>query len=730
MARLPPLAQNDRNPRKRHRSRVSIRAGEEDLDHGCLIVDWPFRRNSLCSAETIYAPQIRQFWTQLKPTLWTAIPKSAGSNRSLIALVGGTEQQLPSSAIQPNIVIASLKNASFRINRASTMSIVLPKQAQLFTFSEVLQASFRIPNFQRLYAWGPEQWEALTGDLTDSWAHLKKPLFLGMCVLARGNEVYDVIDGQQRLTTLALLLSALGDDSVLKRFDDRPSQAFISPQEPDGSWFRKILDRETLGEPTRYSQRLMLDAHQYFSKNKFQFDCDFVRKSEIILYCAPSIYGATSLFERINSRGKHVSTLELVKNRLFDWSSHITNNDVRTPLEAEIAERFANVFKHVNPFAAEGEIDADRLLRTHWILLDEDYTKTTDFGEMARKLDDYLEPANIDHSEDPDIKQRTIAKKMRLYLSTLEAVSIYWRKVTAPRYISTTQEALNNALLSFDRLHREANYVPILTAAISAWGETEITAKFVRLIEIICFREALQRDQSNASRTRKWALAKLIYRGKLTPDQAIQKAFWDICPWWDADEVLDLEPESARTFREADTASSAFSDPEAYDHFYRYMRYFFWEYGKWLPKCMQWPETREDISVLAIGQWYSEFAKLEVEHIFPRNPGGAEDEEVKDRVKAMAPYLNHWGNLTLLTKHDNASLQNSVFRKKLMAVLQYNSNMIFNKILGNKDYRGNLSNQAWSPHNCQKRAERLKDFANTRWGTHAMKEFKITKKPT
>jgi hypothetical protein len=309
----------------------------------------------------------------------------------------------------------------------------------------------------------------------------------------------------------------------------------------------------------------------------------------------------------------------------------------------------------------------------------------------------------------------------------LEDVSIRWRKVTAPRYVSTEHAPLNAALLSFDRLHREANYVPILIAAISAWGETDETAKFVRLIEIICFREALQRNQSNTARTRKWALAKQIYRKELTPDQAAQDGFWGFCPWWDAQEARVLDPESAKTLREADIASSAFGDRQAYDRFYRYMRYFFWEYGKWLPKCPQWPETREDISVLTTDQWYSAFAGLEVEHIFPRNPKDDGQKDVRERVKAMAQHLNHWGNLTLLTKHDNASLKNSVFGDKLKAVLEQNSNLIFNKVLGSNDYRGNLSNHAWSPNNCRKRAERLKEFADVRWGKQAMKEFKIKK---
>ena len=89
----------------------------------------------------------------------------------------------------------------------------------------------------------------------------------------------------------------------------------------------------------------------------------------------------------------------------------------------------------------------------------------------------------------------------------------------------------------------------------------------------------------------------------------------------------------------------------------------------------------------------------------------------------MKQWLNHWGNLTLLTKTDNASLQNSVFGEKLIAVFKDNSNLLFNRLLGFNEYRGNLQKQAWGPRNCQKRLKHLVDFADCRWGTQSLLEY-------
>lgn len=74
-----------------------------------------------------------------------------------------------------------------------------------------------IPFYQRAYVWGEEQWERFLGDMEFVTAS-RRPYFLGSIILKQassGNtwsevsEVRTVIDGQQRLTTMVLVLKAL-----------------------------------------------------------------------------------------------------------------------------------------------------------------------------------------------------------------------------------------------------------------------------------------------------------------------------------------------------------------------------------------------------------------------------------------------------------------------------------------------------------------------------------------
>ncbi|WP_075891803.1 GmrSD restriction endonuclease domain-containing protein [Actinomyces provencensis] len=71
---------------------------------------------------------------------------------------------------------------------------------------------FRMPVFQRPYSWGVEQALQLLDDVTESSSQSRSPYFLGSIVLLRDpsdGRVRDVIDGQQRLTTLTILLAVL-----------------------------------------------------------------------------------------------------------------------------------------------------------------------------------------------------------------------------------------------------------------------------------------------------------------------------------------------------------------------------------------------------------------------------------------------------------------------------------------------------------------------------------------
>ncbi len=68
--------------------------------------------------------------------------------------------------------------------------------------------TYRIPRFQRDYSWGEEEWDDLWQDLLGTLNEDGEPAhYMGYLVLqSKDDKVFDVIDGQQRLTTLSLIV--------------------------------------------------------------------------------------------------------------------------------------------------------------------------------------------------------------------------------------------------------------------------------------------------------------------------------------------------------------------------------------------------------------------------------------------------------------------------------------------------------------------------------------------
>ena len=91
-------------------------------------------------------------------------------------------------------------------------------QATKQTFSKIIQSDtanehYQVPKYQRAYSWKLNNWESLYDDLDEN----ESGHFIGSIICINDNQahipgndfVFELIDGQQRLTTLSLLLAAV-----------------------------------------------------------------------------------------------------------------------------------------------------------------------------------------------------------------------------------------------------------------------------------------------------------------------------------------------------------------------------------------------------------------------------------------------------------------------------------------------------------------------------------------
>ena len=608
-----------------------------------------------------------------------------------------------------------------------------PGQSRMCTVEQLLTADFCIPSFQRPYDWERQQVHDLVCDLAD--AHKRNSsLFLGLMVVCPlGKNQFAIVDGQQRLTTLMLALASKdGVKQVLRPASGGLRAPWISPRTSDAGFVRALLSKAK-ENPNTLSQRRLLEALNHLDAQS-GFSIDTLLRAQLIVYVAPSLSGATGLFERINLRGKDVSQFDLVKNKLIEWINAAGDLDAQQALTEFVTDRYDRLYRLLDPSSVSEPFNSDKLLKIHWILFSKKVFKT------GQRVLANIEELLIELRDN----QQDVGIWIQYYLNSLVEVAEVWIAVERPYELKPNEffkEKLRNALLSFARLNREAEFQPLIVAAIVRWG-TEAT-NLVKLCEIASFRSALAKYNSNSERSKKWRFAQKLYqkvwfdgKGNEISDSsaAAHQIFWATTPWWNAQESTELgRPMSNEELHTTIIPENALDSPKFRSEHGNIIHYLFWNYGVHLPRSDKWGgQVREDISPFQESVWFSEdgFRNWDVEHIYPQNPEDRDNKAGKAQVKLMESWLNHLGNITVLPIHDNRKMQNAAFDEKLNW-LREQRKVSFNELLASADYRGNLMNRPhWGPNNCKKRVAQLKDAAGEIWGVNVVKRLGVGKHDT
>lgn len=177
------------------------------------------------------------------------------------------------------------------------------------------KATYEIPIYQRNYAWEKDEISALIQDVYDACNSEKLAYYIGTLVsFHKGDQVYEVIDGQQRLTTISLVLCALniGYRNKLTYRARKKSNDTIQSL-PDFE-----LDEKDYGIENGYKfvkdaiaaivQEPELDKFKTFFKNKVH----------LIHYQVPRDIDLNHYFEIMNSRGEQLEKHEIIKARLLE----------------------------------------------------------------------------------------------------------------------------------------------------------------------------------------------------------------------------------------------------------------------------------------------------------------------------------------------------------------------------------------------------------------------------
>lgn len=214
-------------------------------------------------------------------------------------------------------------------------------KSDLITLKQVIKNKyfFNIPIYQRLYVWGKEQIYTLLDDIVSAYNEPKNEFYLGgTLVIERPNlelkdsQTFDLIDGQQRFTTLWLISVVLENALIDYTQGDTelgkiPRISFaIRPQVTQ--FFEKICREEqaSLPEASQLEDALQ-EIHAYFDNYTAQTNlaldkaalADFIlTKVQLILTQVPEHTDLNKLFEVINNRGVQLQHHEILKAKLLE----------------------------------------------------------------------------------------------------------------------------------------------------------------------------------------------------------------------------------------------------------------------------------------------------------------------------------------------------------------------------------------------------------------------------
>jgi len=512
---------------------------------------------------------------------------------------------------------------------------------------------YTVPDFQREFVWQREQVEKLLQDVQDEFFDeegqlIKGPeYFLGSIVVCRSSAgTLDLIDGQQRMTTIYLILCAIRDllceageessntlqsqisfasindvgDEVIRhrldlQYDD--SKGILKKVVEDPANLDAVTEKTTSVKRIRSAYRdiaefLRVNCDTSPKKLKL-FYATFAKRVKLIRIITPSLTNALKVFETVNDRGVGLNAMDLLKNLLFMKTSPDEYPELKQRWKelidtldrcGEKPLRFLRYF-----IMAHYELDSKKPLREDdiydWFTKN---TKTVGLDtEPLRFLKTLMECASAWSNF---LEAKDVAGAPNAYLKNLALVSGAARQHLI--LLLAGRELPSQAFSMLCRAIENLFFCYIITR--------EPTRTFERNFAIWSadLRAAKNED----------AIEKFI-RGKFTSDLENRRTAFDFA-------FEKLKQSRIQQYR---------------------MRYI-------LAKLTQYIEQRawSNPAHESLDQYIA--STVEVEHILPQRPG-VEVKEAFDDKDRYGDWVEMLGNLTLLEKTINTSVSNGPYTEKV-----------------------------------------------------------------
>lgn len=591
--------------------------------------------------------------------------------------------------------------------------------------------TFRVPDYQRGYAWEARQRTEFVEDLEILGPNREH--FTGLVVLhdqgadarkldseGKSYRVYDVVDGQQRLTTIVLMLDAVRremaslDDPIAQTLADGIRRSYVAATDVGGQplykltlnsdcdhYFRTVALSDQPGPegPQISSERRLANARLEFSSYLQRHrDGDeaayqewltalylkIVNQLRVSRYEVESAGDVGVIFEVMNNRGKPLSELEKVKNYLLYAASTLS---VPNNLPHVVNDAWAEIFRQLMAAGLTSSTDEDRLLRAHWLTA---YDPQPRKFQGSKTIKERFDLRKFQGNDEQFLAQLVD------YTEGLRACCVgfcdAWAPDRAEAFMSLSNQKMRSDIKRWsEKLTRTsvvAPFLPLLIATrIRFANQPDKYLELVKFCELFAFRvyRILER-RSDAGQADLFRIGHDLHRHTCGFDAAMDRLWYALLafsPHVRFDESLRAE------------------DYNWYE--WSGLKYFLYEYEEHLagnkgavPK-IAWEEVRR-----------RERADT-IEHILPQSPKDAYWRERFAKAEQKL-FVHDLGNLTL-TK-DNSSYSNKPFPDKKGKSSSdkpcYATSPFFME-------RELSTVREWNPNAVAARRKRLVKWARERW---------------
>lgn len=337
---------------------------------------------------------------------------------------------------------------------------------------------YAIPRYQREYTWSRVQWDALLDDLLDNELHY----FLGSIICinqsqdALAVQELELVDGQQRMTTVSILLAAIYDvfskqpnlvmDQQMELYNLRhklilkkmPNQPRLIPQVQNNNQqdYFSVLgqigvlqDIETVANA---GNRRVFKAFRHFLSRinlylehsddpitKLQGLLEKVNTATLVKIEVASTSDAYTLFESLNNRGVPLTAIDLIKNKLL------------AVLEAQdkgSIDKQYNRWKKVIDALGDDYAVQERFFRQY-------------YNAFKPSLKQIVSVPVATKSNLIKIYEKLIARDAEAFLQTMIRMSEHYAQIVSYRAVPD-QSKLSSLLLSLDRIQGTPAYLLLM----------------------------------------------------------------------------------------------------------------------------------------------------------------------------------------------------------------------------------------------------------------------------